>query len=202
MDKEIATDRAPKMHLGQVLATRLRYARDDLLEAIRDSRAGRRSHGALHLAQLVDQAAQILTLIAYALLAYTAYQMWLDGNDLMEGVQFTVEGDVADARQALFYVFAAALGGPLLIIIAALAIGFVYNTVAATAYRVVPRLLRPLFYPLVLLALTFVSAPYQDDLVDAACDLYITAKTTTTAAEGQGVMPRIVLPATTTPTDQ
>ncbi len=170
------------------LVRRLKYLVTELLGAAQDHRKWITSDRAHSLETTFALSGRLLVYSAYIALAYLAVNSVVDiRNGLARGI-YTIPEHVGGLRVALFYILAAGLVGPIIIIAVGIGIGWAHNLTTAAAYRALPRFARPLIYPSILFVVVAGFAMYHSAVTATLASGYLHAKSNLEAALPQGAV--------------
>ena len=170
------------------LVRRLKYLVTELLGAAQDHRKWINSDRARTLETTFARSGRLLVYSAYIALAYLAVNSFVGVlNGLARGV-YVIPEHVDGLRVALFYILAAGLVGPIIIIAVGIGIGWAYNLTTAAANRRLPRFAQPLIYPSILFVVVAGFATYHSAVTATLASGYLYTKSTIEAASPEGVV--------------
>jgi hypothetical protein len=159
----------------------------EILGAIEDHRNWIDSDRARTLGKATEVAGRLLAYGAYLALAYWGYTSWLGiRGALAMGTGLPAAG-IGDSRLALFYILAAGLLAPLLLIGIYIGGGWIYNTMVAKAHRALPRFAGPMIHPSLLLVAAAILGFCQTTVLSQIATGCRFAKATVVAASGHKV---------------
>ncbi len=164
----------------------LKYLATELLGAVQDHRKWINSDRARALETTFVLSGRLLVYSAYIALAYLTVNSFVGiQNGLARGI-YAIPEHVDGLRVALFYILAAGLVGPIVVIAVGIGIGWAHNLTTAAANRALPRFAQPLIYPSILLAVVAGFATYHSTVTAMLASGYLYAKSTIEAASPQG----------------
>ena len=171
----------------------LTYLATELLGAAQDHRKWIHSARARALETTFALAGRFLAYSAYIALVYLAVSSFVDiRNGLARGI-YTIPEHVDGMRVALFYILAAGLVGPILIIAVGIGIGWTHNLTTAAANRALPRFVQPLIYPSILFVVVATYATYHSAITATLASGYLHARSNIEAASPQGTAPIVAI---------
>jgi hypothetical protein len=143
-------------------ATRwLRQLAGELFGAIEDHRKWIASGRARTLGTVFEVTGRLLTYGAYLALAYLAVTSYLDIRGGIAAGIYAIRSEIGGSRVALFNILAAGLVGPIAVIGTGIGVGWVYNLTVASANRLLPRFVRPLVHPSIMIVVVATFGVYQ-----------------------------------------
>ena len=158
-----------------------------------------RSERAHRLEMRLEQLARWAVYLLLGLAAWYGYQYW--HGVLLPELNWAREGgetgtvSAGQSRESLFLIFAAALAGPVVLLVAWMVVGFGYRLLRDSIVRLFPPL-RHLLVPLLLLAGLHTGGLYQEELTDLLVDGYLAVDGRVGQARAVSVQ---VTPPTTAP---
>ena len=140
--------------------------------------------GARVVGRLLAYARKLLLYGAYIALIYLTFSILLDVQAGLEKRDGLHQPEMPEARVALFYILFFSLTAPVIAAALYIAVGTAGNYAADVAWRRLPRIAAPLFYPSVLIVLAFNMNMHQPAIVQQLAATYVYAETVVASARG------------------
>ena len=166
----------------------LKYLATELLGAVQDHRKWINSDRARALETIFVISGRLLIYSAYIALAYLAVNSFVGIHNGLAGGIYAIPEHVDGLRVALFYILAAGLVGPVVIIAVGIGIGWAHNLTTAAANRALPRFAQPLIYPSILFVVVAGFATYHSAVTATLASGYLYTKSTIEAASPKGAV--------------
>ncbi len=157
----------------------------ELIGAIEDHRKWIDSARARTLGRAFEVTGRLLTYGAYLALAYLAITSFLDIRSGIASGVYAIPEEIGGSRIALFHILAAGLVGPIAIIGIGIGVGWVYNLTVASANQLLPRFMRPLIHPSIMLVVVAAFSVYQSVVSSKVASGYLYAQANIAAASPQ-----------------
>ncbi len=155
-----------------------------VLLAIRDHWNHLDTPGARLFGRVLAYTRTLLLYGAYMALIYLRFSILLDVQASLEQRDGLSQPEMPEARVALFYILFFSLTAPVIAAALYIAVGTAGNYAADVAWRRLPRLAAPLFYPAALIVLAFNMNTHQPAIVQQLAGGYVYAESVVASARG------------------